>query len=284
MTRRCVLLVLCLLAVPAALVTTATQTPRVQIGYCVPLKDLELAKTAGFDYAELRTTEVAALSDAEMDQALLRARTISLPTPVANLFLPATLKLTGPAANPDEQLAYVKKALPRMARFGVSIIVFGSGGARNFPEGFDKELAFQQLVAFGKRVAPEARAVGITIAVEPLRRQESNIINTAREGLRLVAAIDDPAFQLMIDFYHLASESEDPQIVIEAKDHIRHLHMANPTGRVFPLKWEEFNYDPFFQNLRTIGYAGRMSIEASSPSVATEGPVAIALLRKALAP
>jgi hypothetical protein len=38
-----------------------------------------------------------------------------------------------------------------------------------------------------------------------------------------------------VDFYHLASEHEDPKIMIEAKDHLRHLHMANPQGRVFPL-------------------------------------------------
>ena len=48
----------------------------------------------------------------------------------------------------------------------------------------------------------------------------------------------------MIDFYHLASEKEDPEIVIRAASHIRHLHTANPTGRVFPLDWTEFDYAP----------------------------------------
>jgi sugar phosphate isomerase/epimerase len=46
--------------------------------------------------------------------------------------------------------------------------------------------------------------------------------------------------------------------------------MANPQGRVFPLKWEEFDYAPFFANLRRIGYAGRISIEASSRDVPSE--------------
>jgi sugar phosphate isomerase/epimerase len=50
---------------------------------------------------------------------------------------------------------------------------------------------------------------------------------------------------------------------------------------VFPLKWDEFDYAPFFANLRRIGYAGRISVEASSPDIPTEGPLAIALLRRA---
>ena len=94
-------------------------------------------------------------------------------------------------------------------------------------------------------------------------------------------AIDDPNFQLMVDFYHLASEKEDPAIVVRAAEHIRHLHMANPGGRVFPRKWEEYDYAPFFAALRRIGYDKRISVEASTKDLPAEAPLAIALLRRA---
>jgi len=149
------------------------------------------------------------------------------------------------------------------------------------PEGFPKDEAFKQLVEFGRRIAPEAQRQRITIAIEPLRRQETNIINSAAEGLDLVNAIDHPNFQLMIDFYHLASEREDPAIVLKAREHIRHLHMANPQGRVFPLAWDEYDYAPFFANLRQIGYDKRISVEASTKDFPLEAPRAIALLRQA---
>jgi D-psicose/D-tagatose/L-ribulose 3-epimerase len=271
----------CLLA-PLIPRRVATQAQKVLVGYCVGLKGLELAKAAGFDYVELGVTEIAALADGEFDAAVERAAQVGIPTPNANLFLPGSMRLTGPeAVDPEQQMAYVKKAFARIARFGVKILCFGSGGARRVPDGFPKEEAFKQLVAFGKRIAPEARANGITVVIEPLRRQETNIINTTAEGLELVQAIGDPNFQLLIDFFHLASEKEDPEIVLRARDHIRHLHMANPQGRVFPLKWDEFDYAPFFKNLRDIGYSGRISIEASSKDVPAEAPQAIALLRKA---
>jgi D-psicose/D-tagatose/L-ribulose 3-epimerase len=266
------------------LAALAAQTPvssKVRVGYCTGLKNLEAAKAVGFDYVELSAIEIAGLSDAEFEAAAARLKGLGLPTPAANLFLPATLKVTGPDVHPAQQMEHVHKALTRLAKLGTEVLVFGSGGARRVPGGFSKDEAFRQLVDFGKRAAGEARAVGITIAIEPLRKQETNIINTAAEGLELVKAIDDPNFQLMIDFYHLASEHEDPAIVFTAKDHLRHLHMANPQGRVFPQTWEEFDYAPFFANLRAIGYDRRISVEASTPDLAAQGPAAIALLHRA---
>lgn len=260
---------------------SAAQDHKVQVGYCTQLKNLAAAKAAGFDYVELGTTEVASLPDADFDKVTKEIAALGLPTPAANLFLPATLKVTGPDINRDEQMAYVKKAMSRLSRLNVKVLVFGSGGARRVPDGFSKRDAFDQLVDFGRRAAAEARANGITIAIEPLRQQETNIINSAAEGLQLVEAIADPGFQLMVDFYHLASENEDPAIIVRAKDHIRHLHMANPKGRVFPIDWEEYDYAPFFSKLREIGYDQRISVEGSTKDLAGEAPKSIALLRRA---
>jgi sugar phosphate isomerase/epimerase len=257
------------------------QERHVQVGVCTALKGIDAAKTAGFEYLELGTSEIAALSDADYEAALAHITQLGLAVPVTNLFLPATLKVTGPDVDREEQIRYARKAFVRLARLGTGIVVFGSGGARRVPDGFPKDDAFKQLVEFGRRVALEGRTHNITIAVEPLRRQETNIINSAAEGLELVNAIDHPNFQLMIDFYHLASEREDPAIVLRAREHLRHLHMANPQGRVFPLAWDEYDYAPFFANLRTIGYDKRISIEASAKDFPLEAPRAISLLRRA---
>jgi D-psicose/D-tagatose/L-ribulose 3-epimerase len=265
----------------AAAARVPAQTRHVAVGLCAPLKDLDAAKAAGFDYVELGTTEIAALSDAEFEQAAERIKRVGLPVPVTNLFLPAALKVTGPSIDRDRQTEYVAHAFERLARLGTTIVVFGSGGARRVPDGFSQQEAFAQLVDFGRRIAPEARRRGITVAIEPLRKQETNIINSAAEGLALVNAIGDPGFQLMIDFYHLASEREDPAIVLQAREHIRHLHMANPAGRVYPLDWTEYDYAPFFASLRQIGYDKRISVEASTKDFSAEAPRAIALLRRA---
>jgi D-psicose/D-tagatose/L-ribulose 3-epimerase len=274
----CVVLVASGLSLPAA---QPPATGKVAVGYCTGLANLEAAKASGFDYVELSTTEIANLSDADFEAAAAKIKALGLPTPAANLFIPAAIKVTGPATNPEQQMAHVKKAFTRLARLGTEMVVFGSGGARRVPDGFSKDEAFKQLVDFGRRAAAEGRTHGITITIEPLRRQETNIINTAAEGLALVEAIDHPNFQLMIDFYHLASEQEDPAIVLRAKDRLRHLHVANPNERVFPAKWEEFDYGPFFAHLKKIGYDKRISVEGRTTDLAAQGPPAIALLRRA---
>jgi D-psicose/D-tagatose/L-ribulose 3-epimerase len=252
----------------------------VRIGYCTSLNNVPAARAAGFDYVELATTEIAALSESDFETAARTLAGVGLPTPVTNLFLPAALRVTGPEIDKDRQRAYVAKAFERVARLGVRTVVFGSGGARRVPDGFAREEAFRQLVDFGRRISPLARARDITVAVEPLRREETNIVNSAAEGLALVEAVDDSAFQLMVDFYHLASERENPDIIVRARAHLRHIHMANPNGRVFPLAWTEFDYEPFFASLRKVGYDQAISIEASTKALMTEAPQAIALLRR----
>jgi len=129
----------------AVLQATAQDRP-IQVGYCTPLANLEAAKAAGFDYVELSTSEIAGLSDPDFDRALERIRQVGVPVPASNLFLPAVLKVTGPAIDRDQQMAYVKKAFARLQQIGITTVVFGSGGARLVPEGFSKDQAFQQLV------------------------------------------------------------------------------------------------------------------------------------------
>ena len=77
--------------------------------------------------------------------------------------------------------------------------------------------AWKQLVEFSRRAAEQAKPYGIVVTIEPLRKEETNIVNTAAEGLDLVTAVNHANFQLMIDFYHLASEHEDPAIVLESE-------------------------------------------------------------------
>src|SRR6201994_3129808 len=263
-----------------ALVALAQPQSKVRIGYCGPLKDIDAVKTAGFDYMEVRTSEIAALSDADYEKAAAKFKEAGLPVLAANLFIPANIKVTGPNIDKDRQMEYVRLALDRVSRLGVRLVVFGSGGARQVPEGFSKQEAFEQLVDFGKRIAPEARSRNITIAIEPLRQQESNIINNTADELAWVNAVNDPNIQLMIDFYHFSVEKQDPSEILRVQNHLRHLHMANPNGRVMPLKWDEYNYGPFFAVLRQIHYDKLISLEVNHANLA-EAPQAIALLRHA---
>jgi D-psicose/D-tagatose/L-ribulose 3-epimerase len=96
-----------------------------------------------------------------------------------------------------------------------------------------------------------------------------------------VKAVDRPEIRLLVDYYHLAEEGENPDIIAEAGPLVVHTHIANPKGRVYPLSLDESAYGGFFSNLCKIGYQGRLSIEASTKDFAAEAPQALALLRNA---
>jgi D-psicose/D-tagatose/L-ribulose 3-epimerase len=264
--------------------TPAPQKGRtVRIGYCGGISDIDAVRAAGFDYIELRTAEIANLPDADFDRLVQYMKASGFPVPTTYQFIVGKTKITGPDINKDEENAYFQKALDRLSKLGVRTVVVGSGPARQYPQGFPKEEAFRQLVDFFNRLGSEARKRQIVIAIEPLRYEESNIINSMGEGLQLVDAVNDPNIQLNLDFYHMEMVKEDPAIILKAANHIAHVHMANPNNRVFPLRWNEYNYGPFFENLRKIGYDKEISVEASTKDFAGEATRAIAFLRSAMA-
>jgi sugar phosphate isomerase/epimerase len=268
-------------AVVSGISAPSSQSHPVRIGYCAQLSEIDATKAAGFDYVELRTSEVAALSQADFEKLADKLKRIALPVPDAYQFIPGNIKLTGPQADQALQHDYVQKALDRVSKLGARTVVLGSGTARQYPDGFSKEAALRQFAEFCKWLGPEARKRNITIAIEPLRKEESNLINTLAEGLQFVKSVGDPNIQLNVDYYHLEMEKEDPAVILQARDYVRHVHTANPQGRVFPLNWEEYNYAPFYSALRKIGYDKEVSIEARTDDFPREAPQAIAFLRRA---
>jgi D-psicose/D-tagatose/L-ribulose 3-epimerase len=264
---------------PAPVAFAAPAAKPLPIGLCT--MEIDKAKAAGFDYAELGVKTFTSMSDEDWAKFQAKHKEIGLPTPVANNFIPAELKVVGPEVDEAKILDYVKKALDRSKQLGIKIIVFGSGGSRKVPDGFSKDEAHKQLVTIAKKIAPEAKKRGIVIAVEPLQSNETNIINSAAEGLEWVKAVGHPNFALMVDFYHLSLEKEDPAILVKAANQIKHFHIANPHGRAWPLSSEEFDYSGFFENMRKSHYRGRISVEGKTSKFDEEAPKTIAFLREA---
>jgi sugar phosphate isomerase/epimerase len=127
-----------------------------------------------------------------------------------------------------------------------------------------------------------ARRHEITIAIEPLRRKESNILNTGDETLEMVRTVKHPNVRMIIDYFHLREENEDPRILEVAQREIVHLHFANPHGRVWPRDLrEDDHYTAFFGYLKKTDYSGGISIEGRG-SLETDGAAGRAFFREAL--
>jgi sugar phosphate isomerase/epimerase len=260
-----------------------------RIGYCTNLiatqtdgtgrEWIEKGKESGFDYVELPLAQIVDLNDREFSSLKERVGISGLKCEVCNNFFPGHVRLTGNAVDYGKIEEYLNKALGRAAQLGVKVIVFGSPKSKNVPEGYPMDKAWSQLVELLKTIDPLVRTRGITVVIEPLNKMESNIINTAAEGLKLVKAIDRENIKLLIDYYHLVMEKENPEIILDAGSYIKHIHFANPTGRVYPIEAED-GYVRFMNLLKRIGYEGRMSVEAYTKDFCHDAKRSVKILRQ----
>jgi sugar phosphate isomerase/epimerase len=249
----------------------------VQFGVCANPADAAWIKDAGADFIEAGVQGFLK----PMDEAWappVDPKALPLPVAAYNGFLPADLKVTGPAVDRERLKVYTRQACRRARQMGSSVIVFGSGGARNIPDGWPREKAEEQLVEAIRIVGPPAQEAGITIVMEPLNRKECNILNTVAEGMGYLRRAKAPAVAMLCDFYHLAVENEPLENLDATRGVLGHIHIAEPVGRIAPAPGLT-DYRPFFAKLKTIGYDARISLECGWKNMKTELEPALAFLR-----
>lgn len=224
---------------------------------------LEALVKAGYDYVELPTAQMMVLSDDKFSEFVRHVKQAGIPCETSNNLFPINLRLTGPNVDKEAIRDYAKKAFTRDEQLGIQYCVFGSGPAKNIPEGFPFDKAFEQVVDLLHMVAPMAKEHGIGIVIEPLRKAECNLINSFAEGVELAKAANEPNVKVLVDYYHLTEENEPVQHIIDdGKEFLRHVHIANPKGRVYPADPAECDYAVFANALKGAEYDGRISCEA----------------------
>ena len=248
-----------------------------QFGVVGAVEDAAWIKEAGADFLESLVQPVLKPAEEAWSPPVDPGR-LPLPLAAYNVFFPAALKITGPDADLDRIRAWSARAAARAARMRSEVIVFGSGGARSVPDGWPRRRAEEQLIEAMRAIGPVARAQGITIAMEPLRRAESNILNTVAEGLDLIRRAAAPGVAVLCDFYHLAVENEPLAHLDAAGPLLAHVHIAEPEGRVPPQPGKT-DYRPFLAKLKAIGYDRRISIECKWQDMRRELGPALGFLR-----
>jgi sugar phosphate isomerase/epimerase len=240
-------------------------------GVCVDPQMASAVAAAGFDFIELNVQGHLKTMDEEPAflAELAHIQGAPLPSIAANSFVPGSLKITGPEPASDAALeAYARRTFERAQRAGVVTVVFGSGGARAIPEGFDREQAWEQLVRFGKMLGPVAEAHGVTVVVEPLNqtRGECNVLTSVGESGQYVRDVDHPNVMLLVDGYHWGLDNDSYDDLVANAHLLRHAHIATIEHRL-PPGFEPVDFSDFFRALKVGGYDGPISIEAKWDNV-----------------
>ncbi len=257
----------------------------ITIGLCGSWKDSALAKQSGCSYIEEGVAKILMPTKSEQEfreQLKMFSDSQPLKIEVFNLFLPGEMKVVGDLADHEVIINYASVAFQRMERVGAKMVVFGSGGARRIPEGFEKSKAKEQFVALCKRLAPLAAQHNITMAVEQLNRGETNFINTLREAGEIVDAVNHPNLKMICDMYHALKENDPASELVRLSNRIVHCHIAEREGRTPPgVKGDDFT--PYFKALKEINYQGRISLECRWKNMETELPIAVKALQEQFA-
>ncbi|MEL7533714.1 MAG: sugar phosphate isomerase/epimerase [Bacteroidota bacterium] len=116
------------------------------------------------------------------------------------------------------------------------------------------------------KVCQMAAANGQSIALEPLNRFETDLVNTASDIARMVADINHPAAKIMLDSFHMTIEERDlAAAFVAVKDHLIHVQVSEnyrgiPGTGLSP--WQSFK-----AGLEAIDYQGVVSIESFTTEI-----------------
>lgn len=264
-----------------------------KIGICGSTANLRLAKAIGYDYFEGSAAAIAAMAQEEFDALAAENDAVKSESfegvKVCNGLFPGDLALVGPAADVSKVEAYLDKLLPRLARLGVETIVFGSGGARKCPEGFDEKTAWTQLIKVAGLVADRAAAHGIRVGMEHLNKGETNNLNSVAETYGFVQEVaasrpaGAPVPGITMDTFHVTKENETLAAILPLFGAVYHCHTAHPISRSI-VTMEDIPYlCAVMGGLMAAGYNGRFSLEAGFVDYAADAAAALPVLRAAAA-
>lgn len=94
--------------------------------------------------------------------------------------------------------------------------IYAGSGKRHWLSPPDRQAEWARAIATLRTVAREAEKEGILLAIEPLNRYRTSVVNTAVQALNLVDDVDSPALGVLFDTYQANIEESYPYAALEA--------------------------------------------------------------------
>lgn len=236
----------------------------------------------GYDGVELAVREPA-LVDADAIACLAEEFKMSIPAiGTGQAWGEEGLSFTDP--NPGiRRLAIerIKSHVPLAARFNAIIII---GLVRGILKpGVSQEQALEWLAEALRECCRAAAQQGVRLALEPINRYETTLVNSVAEGLDLIKSVDAENFGLLLDTFHMNIEEPDMETSMRAcGSRIFHFHVAD-SNRWYPGAGH-LDFPGLLKTLADTGFTGFVSGEfMAKPDALTAAQKSIIHLRLILA-
>ena len=221
---------------------------------------IDTFKSWGAEFVEL-----AVLHPEELDIPLLACSLEDAGmrnNPVCGMF-PPQHDLRGDAAQQQSCLDYTRRLIDLAAALGSKTVAgpfYSSVGRCNLHTEEEKKAQFELVATHLRSLCDTAEKAGVTIAIEPLNRFETDFINTLSQAHRMIEAVGSPALKIHADTFHMhIEEDHSPTAVRKAGALIGHVH-ASANHRGVPGR-DQVDWIGVFEALREINYSGDMAIE-----------------------
>jgi D-psicose/D-tagatose/L-ribulose 3-epimerase len=246
------------------------------------LKLIDKAKQMGFDSFEFGLEDTSHVDPAKLKSRLQQT---GMRVVICGAFGPDRDLTHDDASVRDNSLNYITQAIKICQQSGCKTLagpMYSAVGKRRHvtPEQKKKEwdLAVMGLKEAGKR----ANDSGVTLAIEPLNRFETDLVNTAEQCERLVNEIGMSNVGFHLDSFHMNIEEKNSYDAIKrAGNRLFHFH-ACENDRGAPGSGKNIDWDGVAKGLKEINYAHDAVIESFTPK--TKSIAAAAAIWRQLAP
>lgn len=190
---------------------------------------------------------------------------LDLPCRACNDFMPARFQITGPDVTSRAELTdYLRRAPGAGGPAGHLLRGLRQSLVPQLPRALLPGGAFGQIAEFLSLAGEEAAPYQVVIAIEPINRGETNMLNHFSDGVRMARTVDYPNVRVLCDYYHLRFEGDPPSVLLDGGSELLiHTHISQLEGRRYPT---DLSLEPMLPEyagvLRQIGYAGGVSVES----------------------
>lgn len=232
-------------------------------------KDLSLmgkVKLMGYDVLEVCIEDPAILSPDAMNVA---AKKYGLDISICGAFGPdRDISHEDPKIR-RQGIAYLNTCVDFAAEVGSPFVcgpMYSATGKTRLLSPVERKQQFDWAVESIVTVAGYAQANGVGLAIEPLNRFETDLINTLEQGVELCRAVNLDNVGLLIDTFHMHIEEKSlTESIRMAAPYIFHVQVSE-NDRGTPGKGQ-VHWDEFFAALNEINYEGSIVVESFLPTV-----------------
>jgi len=232
-----------------------------------PLNDVDLARLApvvkgwGFDVIELPIEQPADWDPARAAPILrdlgLGATTCAVMTPERDL-------TTSDRAMREATADYLCRCVDIAAAVGSGVVagpMYAPVGKLEHIDAAERATRVARVAEGLRPVADYAQEHGVRLALEPLNRFETSLINTMDQALEVISLVGSAGLGVCLDTFHLNIEEKDPAAAVRAAgSHVAHVQACG-TDRGTPGE-DQFGWSRFIAALGDVGYVGPVCIES----------------------